>query len=98
LRLVWTERSLADRRQIYEHIEADSPRAAVEIDERIGAAARRLVEFPQSGRLGRVEDTRELVVGRTAFVMPYRIVGDAVRILRVLHGAQAWPDYMPDEN
>jgi toxin ParE1/3/4 len=70
----------------------------VEIDEGIGAAAQRLVDFPESGRLGRVEDTRELVVGRTAFLMPHRVVGDVVRILRVLHGAQAWPDYMPDEN
>ena len=38
MRLVWTERSLGDRRQIYEHIKADDPRAAITIDERIEAA------------------------------------------------------------
>jgi toxin ParE1/3/4 len=73
LKLVWTERSLVDRRRIYAHIETDSPRAATRIDERIGAAARLLLDFPESGRLGRVEGTRELVVAHTAFVMPYRI-------------------------
>ncbi len=98
MRLVWTERSLGDRRQIYEHIEADDPRAAVAIDERIEAATRRLLVFPRSGRPGRVEDTRELVVARTAFVIPYRIVGDVIRLLRVLHAAREWPEQMPDED
>jgi addiction module RelE/StbE family toxin len=98
LRLVWTERSLGDRRQIYEHIEADDPRAAIAIDERIEVAARRLLVFPESGRPGRVEDTRELVVARTAIVIPYRVVGDVIRLLRVLHGAREWPEQMPDED
>ncbi len=97
MRLAWTERSRDDRRRIYAHIEADSPLAAIRIDERIGVEARRLLTFPQSGRPGRVEDTRELVVGRTPFVLSYRIVGDVVRILRVLHGAREWPEHMPDE-
>jgi addiction module RelE/StbE family toxin len=97
LKLVWTVRSLGDRRQIYAEIEADSPRAAISVDERIEAAANRLLQFPESGRIGRIDDTRELVVTRTAFIIAYRIAGETVRILRVVHGARQWPERLSDE-
>jgi plasmid stabilization system protein ParE len=48
------------------------------------------------GRAGRVEGTRELVISRTSYIAAYRIVGDVSRILRVLHGAQQWPDEMAE--
>jgi toxin ParE1/3/4 len=37
-----------------------------------------------------------LVVSDTPYIAAYRIVGDTVRILRVLHGAQQWPETLPD--
>lgn len=43
--------ALADRDAIFDHIEADSPRAAVTVDERIEEAAQQLVDFPEIGRL-----------------------------------------------
>jgi len=48
------------------------------------------------GRPGRIEGTRELVVSGTPYIAAYRIVGDTVRVLRVLHGAQQWPETLPD--
>jgi len=36
--------------------------------------------------------TRELVVSGTPYVLPYRIVGNTVHILRVFHSARRWPD------
>jgi addiction module RelE/StbE family toxin len=51
--------------------------------------------FPEMGRPGRIEGTRELVISRTPYIAAYRIAGDTVRILRVLHGAQQWPDEIP---
>jgi len=96
VRLVWSQYALEDRRAIFDHIEADDPRAAALVDTRIAEAVRRLIDFPDSGRPGRMEGTRELVVGRTSCIVAYRIMGDAIRILRVLHGAQLWPDDLPD--
>ena len=92
MRLVWAQHALADRDAIFTHIEAESPRAAVSVDDRIVAVVRRLLEFPESGRPGRVPGTRELVVPRTPFIAVYSVAVDRVRILRVLHGAQLWPD------
>jgi toxin ParE1/3/4 len=92
VKLVWAQRALEDRRAIFDYIEADDPRAAATVDDRIAAATLRLIDFPQSGRPGRVEDTRELVIARTPYIAPYRIEGDVVRILGVIHGARIWPD------
>ncbi len=96
MRLVWSPFALADRDEIFNYIEADSPKAAAEIDERIASAVRRLLLFPESGRPGRVVGTRELVVPRTPYIAVYAVMGDRVRILRVLHGARMWPEDMDE--
>jgi toxin ParE1/3/4 len=95
--LEWSVFALADRNAIFDYIEADSPRAAASVDDRIRACVDNLKRFPEMGRPGRIEGTRELVISRTPYIAAYRIAGDTVRILRLLHGAQQWPDDMPDE-
>lgn len=97
MKLVWSAFALADRDGIFTHIEADNPRAAIAVDERIAASVRRLVEFPESGRLGRVAGTRELVIIGTPYVAAYAVTASSIRILRVPHGAQRWPDELPEE-
>ena len=97
MKLVWTARSRADRRAIYAYIEAENPRAAITVDERIRNAVHRLTDFPNSGRVGRVEGTREVVVKGAPYILAYRIEGNIVRILRVIHAARLWPEEMPDD-
>jgi toxin ParE1/3/4 len=92
VRLEWSWFALADRDEIFNYIEADNPRAATAMDELIGRQIERLAEFPESGRIGRVDGTRELVISRTPYLVAYRIVGGAVLILRILHGSRQWPD------
>lgn len=96
MKLLWSAFALADRDGIFTHIEADNPRAAIVIDERIAAAVRLLVDFPESGRPGRVFGTRELVISGTPYIAAYIVTENAIRILRVLHGAQRWPDELPE--
>lgn len=91
MKLAWSQRAASDRLAIFLWIAEDDPRAAASVDERIEQAARRLIDFPDSGRPGRVEGTRELVIARTPYVAPYKVEGDTVRILRVIHGARMWP-------
>jgi toxin ParE1/3/4 len=52
----------------------------------------RLKDFPESGRPGRFEGTRELVMTNAPYILPYRILDDRLCILRVLHSARLWPD------
>jgi toxin ParE1/3/4 len=57
----------------------------------VSRTEKQLSTLPKSGRPGRIPDTRELVLTGTPFILPYRIVGDAIQILRVFHGARRWP-------
>jgi toxin ParE1/3/4 len=92
VKLAWSALAFADRDEIFDHISTDSPRAAVAVDDLIRRQAERLIDFPESGRPGRVEGTRELVINRSPYIAAYRIEGDLVIILRVLNGAREWPD------
>jgi len=94
VRIEWSPVALDDRDRIFDYydIEQDSPRAAILVDERIGRQIEVLIDHPEFGRPGRVDDTRELVISKTPYVVAYHIIGDTIRILRVLHGKQLWPD------
>jgi len=96
--LEWSVLALGDRNAIFDYIEADSPLAAIDIDDRIRETVERMAEFPESGRPGRIRGTRELVISRTPYIAAYQIAGNAIRILRVLHGAQEWPEKLSREN
>lgn len=78
--------------EIGEYLQRENPAAALRIIRRIQSASRALGEFPYAGRKGRVDGTRELVVTGTPYIVPYRVTGQAVEILRVYHGAMRWPD------
>jgi toxin ParE1/3/4 len=96
VKLEWSRFALADRDEIFDYIEADSPRAAVAVDGLISAQVRILADFPEAGRIGRIAGTRELVINRTPYLVAYRVLGDSTRILRILHGSRLWPDDLPD--
>jgi len=93
MKIEWTSLALADLKHIYGYIHEDNPQAAVSVLAAIRRAVRgQLNTSPQSGRIGRVKDTRELVIPRLPYIVAYRISNSKIQILRVLHGAQRWPD------
>jgi toxin ParE1/3/4 len=97
VRLEWSRFALADRDAIFDYIEGDNPRAAVAVDDRIRIRIGSLLEFPESGRPGRIAGTRELVIAGTPYIAAYIIIGDTIRILRILHSTQLWPEDLPEE-
>jgi addiction module RelE/StbE family toxin len=96
MKLVWGRYALEDRRAIFSYLEARNPSAAADMDEMIEGAVQNLRSYPNMGREGRVANTRELVVVGTPFVVAYVVMADRVKLLRLLHGAQQWPDSMPE--
>ena len=50
-----------------------------------------LLTFPNRGRPGKREGTRELVLAPLPYVVVYTVQGDVVLVVRILHGAQQWP-------
>ena len=91
MQLEWSQFAQADREAIFDYIEADSPQAAITVDDRIRQQVEELRKFPKIGRPGRIDGTRELIIQRTPYIAAYRVAGKTLRILRVLHGAQMWP-------
>jgi toxin ParE1/3/4 len=90
MRIVWTGPVISDFQALRAHIGSDQPATASRQIDHILIAVGGLVRFPESGRPGRRSGTRELVIGRTPYIVAYRTRGDAVQILRVLHGRQRW--------
>jgi toxin ParE1/3/4 len=82
--------ALADRDAIMVFIAQDNPTAANDLDLEFEAKAENARLRPKLYKAGRVKGTREIVV-RPNYVMVYRVIGNVVDILRVLHAAQQWP-------
>ena len=80
----------ADFREIKNYIQQANPAAAVFIEERIFKMIDHLLMFPTMGRLGRVLNTRELVINSTPYIVKYQLRQDRIIILRVLHAARKW--------
>ena len=91
MRVRWTRRAGANLDREKAYIAAFDPAAATRTATRIVEAVEHLAQHPESGRPGRVPGTRELVVSGTPYIVPYRVQGNTVQILRVLHGARKWP-------
>jgi addiction module RelE/StbE family toxin len=94
-RLEFARRYFRRLDDIKERIAGDNPAAAARMVARIRDAVSHLARFPASGRPGRVVGTRELVIAGTPYIVPYRVKGDAVQIITILHGAQRWPERFP---
>ena len=91
MRIRWTEPASRDLTQICDYLsnedsQATARRIAILIHERI----QMLAEFPELGRLGRKAGTRELIVTGLPYLAIYRR-GEAIEVLRILHGSQVWP-------
>lgn len=92
MKLEWSILAEEDLNRILDYIATDSLRAAISLDMEINTQIKRLEHFPESGRLGRIQGTRELVINRTPYIVAYCVKDKSICILRILHGAQQWPD------
>jgi len=91
MRVRWLRTALRNLDEEASFIAADDAAAARLVVERVLEAVAQLAEQPGLGRPGRVPGTRELVVPKTRCIVPYRVRGDAVEILRVFHTSRRLP-------
>lgn len=91
MRVEWLRTALRNLDDEATFIATDDAAAARRVVERVLAAVALLAEQPGLGRPGRVPGTRELVVDKTRYIVPYRVRGKAVVILRVFHTSRRLP-------
>ncbi len=93
MKIIWSPEAIDDlaalRAYISQHNPAAARRVALHLLEMIETT---LAENPHIGRPGRVPGTREFVIDKTPYVVPYRVKDNALQILRIYHGARRWPD------
>jgi toxin ParE1/3/4 len=92
VRVRWLRAALKNLDEEAGYISQDSPAAAAKMVIAITEAVNSLARYPAIGRPGRVAGTRELVVSGTPYIIPYRIRGSSVEVLRIFHGARKWPE------
>jgi toxin ParE1/3/4 len=89
---VWSPEAISDLAALRAYIEQDDPAAAQRVALHIVRNIETLLpNNPEMGRPGRVPGTRELVIPKTPFVVPYRLRGKTIQILRIFHGVRRWP-------
>ena len=91
MRVEWLRKALRNLDDEATYIAIDDAAAARLVVNRVLDAVASLAEQPGLGRPGRVPGTRELVVLNTRFIVPYRVRGELVEILRVFHTSRRLP-------
>jgi toxin ParE1/3/4 len=91
MQVKWLRRALENLDDEAAYIARDSPRVAAEFVLHMRDSAAMLADHPNIGRPGRIAGTRELVVTRVSYILPYRVREGAVEVLRVFHTARQWP-------
>jgi addiction module RelE/StbE family toxin len=91
MRVKWLRRALENLDDEAAYIAENNPRVAAEFVLHVRSSAATLADHPNSGRPGRISGTRELVVTRFPYILPYRVRGGFVEVLRVFHTARKWP-------
>jgi len=85
MRVRWLRTALRNLDVEASFIAEEVPAAARLIVERVLNAVQMLADQPALGRPGRVPNTRELVALKTRYIVPYRVRGETIEILRVFH-------------
>lgn len=89
MRITYLSLAVLDLAEIRAYIAADNPDAAQRIRSKLRGSIGSLEQFPNLGKPGRVFGTREMNtsrIGKTTYIVVYRIKREEIQILRVLPG------------
>lgn len=91
MRIRWLKTASKNFDMAMDYIAQDDPEMAVTIYKHIRARVGDLLKRPAQGRPGRVFGTRELVIAKYPYIVPYRVKGNEIQILRVFHTSRKPP-------
>lgn len=89
--IFWEEESLNDREKIFEFLFDFNPSAAEKTDQIIETKVENLLEHPLMGVERDIFRGRVLIISAVSMIVSYWIDGDTIRIMRVLHQKQKFP-------
>ncbi len=87
----WTSAAEDDLENIVNYLFEKTPENAARLIREIHDVPSTLKSFPNRGRAGKKEGTRELVMPALPYVIVHQLRGDTVHIVRILHSSQDSP-------
>ncbi len=91
MRVKWLRTALRNLDEAAEWIARDNPVAAAGFVIAVQETVDRLATYPAMGKAGRVAGVREMPVRGYPYLIPYRVVGEELQVLRVFHVRQQRP-------
>jgi toxin ParE1/3/4 len=92
MRIIWAEQARREWAEHYRFYATRNPDAARRMRQLLRAGVSRLRDYPQIGRPGKADGTRELVISGTPFLLVYEENPVRVEILHVYDGRQNWQE------
>lgn len=89
--VLWSKLASEDLDVLVSYIAEESEQNATRVGDRIEQTAKNLGDSA-IGHFGRVQDTYEIVVHRTHYIISYDKTETSINILRVIHGSREWKE------
>ncbi len=93
MQIKWLRKALLNLEDAHDFLAKENPVVAQKFIQETYRLTGLLVTQPAMGRAGRVAGTRELVMLKYPFIIPYRVQENEVQILRVFHTRLRLPSH-----
>ncbi len=89
----FSKSAVQDLNSIQKYIYENNRAAAQKVVSYIINSIEKIIAInPAAGRAGRILGTRELVITKYPYIVPYQVRGEYVYVLRVLHTSRKWDE------
>ena len=94
MKVIWLKRARKDLNDAINWLNRHNPTAAKKAARLINLQVNQLNVYPQLGRVGDIDGTRELVIQQTRYIAAYQIDAqtDQIKILALMHESMQWPE------
>ncbi|MDF4275702.1 type II toxin-antitoxin system RelE/ParE family toxin [Vibrio parahaemolyticus] len=92
MQIKWLKKALVNLEQSAEYLHEYNPRSSREFVQEVYDLTNLLKTNPAMGRTGRVFGTRELILNKYPYLIPYRIKDNCIEILRVFPTRMSQPE------
>lgn len=85
MQVEWLRTALRNLDEEAAYLAQETPKAAHEFVQAMLMGLERVAEFPSMGKEGRIPGTREWIVPKWPYIVPYRIRDGRLQVMRIFH-------------
>ncbi|HCE2223148.1 TPA: type II toxin-antitoxin system RelE/ParE family toxin [Vibrio parahaemolyticus] len=93
MQIKWLKKALINLEHSAEYLQEQNPQSARDFVKEVHELTELLKANPAMGRPGRVFGTRELILQKFPYLIPYRVKDNRIEILRVFPTRMNQPDF-----